>query len=158
MTDAADIVVIALGSRMRGDDAVGPTIAAALNGRLNGCRVIEGEQDAMAIVNAWSGAALAVIVDAATFGARPGTIHRIETGAQPLPKTLARCSSHGLGLAEAVQLGAALDRMPVRLVVYAIEAQTFQIGVPLSLEVAASTLQVAQDIEDEINALANDRM
>lgn len=150
MTGLKEVVVIALGSRFRGDDGVGPTVAERLNGRLAGCTIVEGRDDAMAIVSAWEGAALAVVVDAAVSGASPGTIHRSEVNAEPLPRDLARCSSHGLGLAEAVELGKVLGKLPGRLVIYAVEAKTFEPGAALSAEVTAAIGEVVLSVKAEV--------
>jgi hydrogenase maturation protease len=57
---------------------------------------------------------MAIIVDAAEPRAHPGAIHRLDLNTQPVPHDLARCSSHGLGLAEALELGKVLDQLPKR--------------------------------------------
>ncbi len=154
MTGPQNVVVIALGSRFRGDDGIGPSVVDRLNGRLDECTIVEGRDDAMAIVSAWEDAALAVVVDAAVSGVLPGTIHRLEVDTQPLPRELARCSSHGLGLAEAVDLGKVLGRLPTRLVIYAVEAGTLEPGAALSPEVSAAAGEVARHIEAEIASFA----
>src|SRR5262249_61450474 len=46
-------------------------------------------------------------------------------------------SSHGLGLADAIRLGWALDRMPGRLIVHAVEAGDLSQGAGLTPAVAA---------------------
>ncbi len=151
MCGPENVVVIALGSRFRGDDGVGSFVA----GRLDGCTIVEGRDDAMAIVSAWEGAALAVVVDAAVSGASPGTIHLLDVDEKPLPTDLARCSSHGLGLAEAVELGKVLGRLPARLVIYAVEAKTFEPGAALSREATAAARKIVRNVEAEIASLSN---
>lgn len=155
MSGVEKLVIIALGSRFRGDDAVGPMVADQLVGRFEGDSIVEGCDDALAIINAWTDAELAIIVDAAASGAPPGTIHRLEVDATPLPKDMARCSSHGLGLAEAVELGRVLGQLPARLIIYAVEAKTMEPGAALSDEVADAVQQVVRNIEAEITSLAN---
>lgn len=149
-------VVIALGNRFRGDDGVGPCVASHLRSSNKDLAVIEGHEDAMAIISAWTDASLAVIVDAAISGASPGTVHRIKVGAGPLRKRLASCSSHGVGLAEAVELGKVLGNLPDHLVVYAVEANTFEVGAGLSPDVEAAIGQVTREIETEIAAFASE--
>jgi hydrogenase maturation protease len=75
----------------------------------------------------------AVLVDAMTSGAAPGTIARLDAGDEPLPDTL-RCSSstHAVSLAEALDLARVLERLPSRLIVYAVEGQDFTTGAGLS--------------------------
>ncbi len=109
----------------------------------------------MALVSAWEDAALALVIDAAVSGASPGTVHRLEAGAQALPKDLARCSSHGLGLAEAVELGKALGRLPERLVIFAVEAATLEQGAAMSPQVAAAADEIASRVEAEMDSFTN---
>ena len=163
VSGAAKVVVIALGNRFRGDDGIGPIVAERLKnnvadrpgGRVDGCTIVEGKDDAMALVSAWENAALAVVIDAAVSGGAPGTIRRLEAGVQPLSKDVARCSSHGLGLAEAVELGKALGRRPGRLVIFAVEANTFEQGAAMSPQVAAAVEELVQNIEAEIASFGN---
>jgi len=146
------VAVIALGNRFRGDDGVGPLIADRLRAVSSGIAIVEGVDDSLAIINAWDDRALAVVVDAAASGAPPGTLHRRDLGRAPLPRELARCSSHGLGLAEAVELAGVLDRLPARLVIYAVEAADFTPGASLSPEVTAAadvaTRQIMAELTD----------
>ncbi len=142
-------MVIALGNRFRGDDAVGSLVADILRHRYPLCTVIDGVGDALDIIGAWENADLAVIVDATTTGKPPGTVLRIETGAGPLPKDLARCSSHGLGIAESVALSETMGLLPARLVIYAIEARTFEPGAAISPEVIEAAEDVALQIGSE---------
>ena len=146
--DGAAIIVFALGNPLRGDDGVGVEIGRKLTRRLpSGVLVHEGADDALALVTAWQDAAAAFIIDAAVSGARPGTVHRFEADGRPLPRDIARCSSHGLGLAEAMRLGQVLDRLPPRLICYAVEGLCFDHGAGLSREVQAA-------IDDLVDRLA----
>jgi hydrogenase maturation protease len=143
-------VIIALGSHGRGDDGVGLFVARLLSDKLAGCSIIRGQDDPMAILNAWQDAALAIIVDAAVSQSAPGTIHRLELDAAPLPRELARCSSHGVGLAEAVEIGRILGRMPERLIIYAVEADNFNHGVSMTKAVSAAAVEVSRRIEVDV--------
>ena len=85
-------------------------------------------------------------------GATVGTVRRFDVGSAPLPQGAFNfnISTHGLGLAEAVELARALDQLPDRCVVYAIEAASFQPGAPLSPPVAAAIAEVGNRVRDEI--------
>ena len=145
-------IVIALGSHGRGDDGVGLFVARLLSDKLTGCSIVRGQDDPMAILNTWQGAPLAVIVDAAVSQSTPGTIHRLELDAAPLPRELARCSSHGVGLAEAVEIGRILGRMPEKLIIYAVEADNFDPGVGMTKAVSAAAVEVSRRIEVDVAA------
>lgn len=49
----------------------------------------------------------------------------------PLPARLAGSSTHALGVAEAIELARALDRLPGRTIVYGIEGSSFSAGAAL---------------------------
>lgn len=144
------MVVLGLGNDLRGDDGIGLEISRRLMARDLDRLVVEQPEDALAILGAFEGAALVVVVDAAQGGAAPGTIHRLEIAERALTRDLGRCSSHGLGLAEALALGEALGRLPPRLVVYAIEGASFDHGSAFSTAVATVLDEVERRVLAEI--------
>ena len=79
-----------------------------------------------------------MVVDAAASGASPGTVHRFDARAAPLPAAHLRSSTHAFGVADAVELARALGRLPGRLDVYAIEGGDFSLGAGLTPPVAAA--------------------
>jgi hydrogenase maturation protease len=66
----------------------------------------------------------------------PGRVHRLVLD-HPATGLGGPVSSHGLGLADAIGLGRALDRMPGRLIVHAVEAGDLSQGAGLTPAVAA---------------------
>jgi hydrogenase maturation protease len=73
---AARVVVVGVGNPWRRDDGAGPAVAAAVRTRLDdGVVVLELDGEAARLVDAWHGADLAVVVDAACTGTIPGTVH-----------------------------------------------------------------------------------
>jgi hydrogenase maturation protease len=142
MTTGREPLLVGLGSPDRGDDAVGPAVARAVAALgLPGVRVVEHE-DPTALVDLWTGRALAVVVDAVCSGAAPGSLVVLETGTDDLrlPESAwaatGRGGTHGFGLAAAVELARALGRLPRRMVVVGVEATRFDHGEPLSEPVA----------------------
>ena len=149
------VLVVGLGSPDRGDDAVGPLVAAAVaratsQRGLVGVHVVEHEDptalidllDPASPAGAWSAA---VIIDAVRSGATPGTVSVLEVGpdGQDLACLGARldpgpAGTHGFGLAGAIELARALDRLPPRVVIVGIEAHDFGYGAPLAVAVRAS--------------------
>ena len=150
MSVVEGVVILALGNTFRGDDAVGPEVARRLRRRRLAGVTIEQPEDALAIIEACGNAALAIVVDAAVSGSPPGTIHRLGLGDRTVPKDLARCSIHGLGLAEALELAGILERLPARFLLYAIEGARFDHGSTLSPEVDAAVDEVVQWVLAEI--------
>jgi len=145
------IVIIALGNRFRGDDGIGSVVASSLREQLENCTFVEGQDDSLAIINAWENANLAVIIDASSPDKTPGNITRLEVDDQPLPRDMASCSSHGLGLAEAIELGRTLGKLPDQLVIYAIEAESFDHGTVLSPKVIDAAQIVTHEIKSDVS-------
>jgi len=115
--------VIAIGNALRSDDGVGPAVLARLRGRLPaGVRLSEIHGEPSALFEAWAGLDTAIVIDAVVTGQTPGTVHVLDASAGPLAARTAIASTHGLGLAEALELGRALHRLPARIVVVGIEA------------------------------------
>lgn len=137
-------LLIGLGNPDRGDDAVGLQVARRLAARgLPGVAVAEADGDLLALLDRWADAARVVVVDAAEPAGQPGRVHRLDPIAGPLPRELRLGSTHGFGLAEAVELARTLGRLPARLTIFAIEAACFEHGAALSAPVAASVAAAA---------------
>lgn len=137
--DAPRVLVMGLGNRNRGDDAIGLEVARRTRDMVPGhCSVIEVDGDPLASLDRWDGAELAVVIDAVSSGAAPGTIHRFDVSDRPLPGGLAGTSTHAFGLRELVELGRALGKLPGRMTVLAVEGRNFGMGSAMSPECLAS--------------------
>ncbi|MCS6912136.1 MAG: hydrogenase maturation protease [Myxococcales bacterium] len=144
-------ILIGIGNKDRGDDGIGPAVVERVARQAPAgtvVRVLGG--DAAGLLQAWEGAELAVVVDAAWSGRTPGTVHRLDATAAPLPASLGATSTHGLGLAQAVELARALGQLPPRLVVYAIEAASFAPGEGISPALASAVEEAAARIVAEL--------
>lgn len=145
------VVVIGLGNPFRRDDGVGVVAALTLGEwALPAIRVVTGISDSMRLLDAWAGAALAVVIDAAiTGGAPPGRVRRCEP--DELVAAPGRTSSHSLDLGRAVALGKVLDRMPDVLALFTIEIEDIGYGSGLSPAVAAAVPMVVAMAAAEIH-------
>lgn len=151
------VSVIGIGSRLRRDDAAGWAVVARLarpairRSLPPGTELHLCDGDPARIVSCWEGADLAVVADAArVVPARPGTVHRVHVGCRSPSSPPALSGTHGFGLADAVALARALDRLPRRLVVYAIEAGDTSFGTGLSLPVAGAVRSLAARIRRDL--------
>jgi len=131
--------VIGVGNPWRRDDAAGLVAAKKLGGR--------ELEDVAALVEALGEAEQAVVVDAVSSGAEPGTIHRFEAASEPLPERLFAASTHVLGVGEAVELARALGKLPARLSVYGIEGADFSAGEGLSPVVEQAVETVVAEVK-----------
>jgi hydrogenase maturation protease len=145
------VVVIGVGNEFRHDDGAGPAVLASLRDRVPpevDLVVTDGEPTRL--IEAWTGAGLAVVIDAVrAHPPRPGRVHRFVVD-RPMGGTPRAASSHGFGLDEAVSLALALDRMPGRLIVHAIEAADLTQGTGLTPQVAAAIGDVASAVLGDI--------
>jgi hydrogenase maturation protease len=145
------VIIIGIGNEFRRDDGAGPAVVGRLRDLAPpGARFVVTDGDPTRLVEAWTGAALAVVVDAVRAEpSRPGTVHRfvVDTPGAGPGRT---ASSHGFGLDDAIGLAVALDRMPGRLIVHAIEAGDLAQGLGLTPPVAAAVGAVASAVLDDL--------
>jgi hydrogenase maturation protease len=143
-------VVIGLGNPYRRDDGLGPVVVSLLADRkLPGVTLAGCDGEPTRLIELWTGAALAVVVDAVrTARTRPGRVHRLSAYHPAVRGGAATTSSHGIALGEAVDLARVLDRLPDRLLVFAVETDQVGFGVGLSPPVAEAAVQVAGEIAD----------
>lgn len=134
----AEWAVVGIGTADRGDDGVGLLVAE---------RVRELAPPAVSVVTVGSPLDLldvfddhpaVVVVDAVRTGAAPGAVSTALVGKDPLPTGSGAAGTHGMGLAEAVELARALDRLPARLVLVGVEVAGVETGAGLSPPVAAA--------------------
>ncbi|MEI6253765.1 MAG: hydrogenase maturation protease [Mycobacteriaceae bacterium] len=128
-------VVIGIGNSFRRDDGVGPAVAAELIAcDLGGVRVVTCATEPAALLDAWDGAALAVLVDA-VVGDEPGRVRRCSL--DDLADAV-QVSSHDLSVRQAYDLSRVLGRAPQSVVVVTVDAADTGHGQGLSPAVASA--------------------
>ena len=145
------VVVIGIGNAYRLDDGVGLAVADDIAEQaLPGIGVQSGIREPSALLDVWAGAELAIVVDATVSPiGEPGRIRRLTCDAVASARTT---SSHGLDVAQALELGNALHRNPFRVVIYTVDVVDTGYGVGLTPVVAASVTAVAAAIVAEVVA------
>jgi hydrogenase maturation protease len=137
-------LVVGAGNDYRGDDASGLAVARQIQkAGLAGVAIREETGDIGEVSERWADFPFVVLIDAARSGAAPGTIFRFDARRERIPHVFTtHVSSHGFGVAEAIALAEALDRLPATLIIYGIEGQNFAPGAALSpaVQSAVSTL------------------
>ena len=148
-------LIIGIGHPDRGDDAAGRIVAERLRERVPaGVAVIATDGEAGKVLDLFGDADVAIIVDAGLSGATPGTIHRLDAATAALPRPMFAMSSHAIGLVETIELARTLGTLPARCVVYAIEAERFDLGSGLSAPVAAAIDAVCTRVLGELQTEA----
>jgi hydrogenase maturation protease len=143
-----------MGNPDRGDDAAGRLVAQGLRTTLPPTiTVLEQSGDAADLVHILADYDTVIVADAVqTRVAEPGHLHRIDARAGPLPATFREVSTHGFGVAEAIELARALGQLPRTVVIYGIEADDFTPGREPSAAVAAGVERAIRAIVDELGA------
>jgi hydrogenase maturation protease len=144
---AKSVLIIGVGTAYRNDDAAGLIVAERLRALLpEGASVITHEGEGVSLMEQLADSEAAVVIDAMSSDAEPGTIRRFDASAQPLPAQTFRHSTHAFGIGQAIEMGRALGKLPRRLIVYGIEGQDFEAGTQLSPAVELSIETVARRV------------
>ena len=145
-------IVIGIGNPDRADDAAGRAVVRRLHGTLPPeVEIVEHDGEATSLLACLEGAEMAFLIDACASAAPAGTVRRFDVSVMPLPHGTFNLSTHGFGLAEAIELARALGQLPSRCIVYAIEAGSFEAGDPLSPPVAVAISDVGEQVRAEIS-------
>ncbi len=148
----ATTLVVGLGNPILGDDGVGWRVAERVRERFDDpdvavlCLSLGG----LSLVEHLAGYRRAVIVDAMTTGASPGTLHRFDAVAAADPGAQHTASVHDLSLATALALGRELGLdLPGEIVVVGVEAAPeFEFGEELSEAVARALPDMERAVRD----------
>lgn len=134
-------LIIGMGSADRRDDGVGPYVVERLCKR--GMPAITHAGDGAGLLELWEHLDVCVVVDAIAGRGQPGAVSVITDCDDPNFETTGFVrSTHRIGLAEAVALGRALGRLPVRLLIIGIAGADFGYGGYLSPMVARAADQL----------------
>ncbi|MCS6302120.1 MAG: hydrogenase maturation protease [Nitrospira sp.] len=149
----AAIRIIGLGNHLRGDDAVGLLAARRLRQKVgHRAEVIEAEMVGIGLMELMKDVSVVILVDAARSGLAPGTIHRLDASAGPIGGRIFPCSSHVIGILEALELARAVGALPATVILYGVEADNTEPGQQLSSAVAVALDQVVEQIVQECDA------
>jgi hydrogenase maturation protease len=150
-------VVIGVGNEFRRDDGIGPAVIARLydlqpgDADLSGVTLALSDGEPSRMIDLWTGADLAVVVDAVCDTGAPAG-HRYELAVDALTGAVhTAASSHGIGLGHTVELAQALGRMPARLVVLAVCGRDFGFGTGLSADVAAAVEPLVKRVREMVS-------
>jgi hydrogenase maturation protease len=144
-------LVLGIGNPDRGDDGAGIAVVRLLRRMLpEAVEVAEHAGEAASLLARFDGVAAAILVDACAGSGPAGRVWRFDVALAPLPRRAFGLSTHGFGLAEAIELARTLGRLPPCCIVYAIEGQSFATGAPLSSPVTTAVDDVARRIAAEL--------
>ncbi len=155
MNGGGSILIIGVGNEYRSDDGLGVCIARELARRVGpDVRCVEASGEGTSLIAAWRDVAHVFLVDAVSSKAPVGTLHRVDAVRDNIPKKMFASSSHQFGVAEAVAMSKELNQLPETLILYGIEAESFEPGVGLSELVVRSVPDLLHLIEHDLEVLA----
>ncbi len=149
---AAPTLVLALGNPLRGDDGAGPAVLERLAAcpLPDGVELIDGGLAGLETALHLQHRQRAIILDAADFGAAPGTWQRVSLDALHLAAPEGFPGLHAAGLREALLLGEALGILPPDVILYLIQPQQTGWGEGLSHDVRACLDPLCRAVESEL--------
>lgn len=136
------LVLIGVGHRDRADDGVGPAVVEALGRRFNDVLAIVREGDLAVLPLLWEPDDDVVIIDVIVSAGPIGEVSEIDPDHL---ESSSGMSTHGLNVADAVQLARRLDRMPARLRVFGIGGREFGYG-PISQDLSGRLDSIAVEL------------
>ncbi len=143
------MLIIGCGNRQRSDDGAGILVAERL--RELGIEAYMRTGEALELIEAWKGADDVIVVDTVVTGAPSGTV-QVWDGRHQLAPIRINTSTHGLGVAEAIELAYVLGHLPIRLRVYGIEGRRFELGAEISPQVQRAVAEVVGRIIADLSA------
>jgi hydrogenase maturation protease len=148
---AQHILVIGIGNAESGDDGVGLAVAERVSGLgLSKVDVAKHCGDACALMEAWEGYGNVILVDATRSGAMAGTVRSFDPRAMPPTGCAFGMSTHGFGVAWTLEFARALNRLPARCRVFAVEGERFDQRTGLSPAVKSALDEVLEQITAQI--------
>ncbi len=148
------MTVIGVGNRLRSDDAVGPMLIDALSMLPNhDLELVDAGSDAIGILEYLENRQKVIIVDACSMGRKPGSLVCFAASEAHLILDQDPMSLHGLGLAEALQMGESLQMFPEDLKIIGIEPDSIQFNGKLSQPVQRALKMAVEKVHNELHLI-----
>ena len=150
-------LILALGNRMRSDDGVAGEVMAGLSSRAcipASVDLLDGGNAGMKILSLIEGYDQVIIIDAADMGLKPGRWVRLTLNELLHHALIQRADNtlHGADLVDALMIGDAMQTLPRKISIYAIQPLDTHEGIGLSPEMRAYIPVICDSIMAEIGA------
>lgn len=132
-TGRAPILVLGVGNRLLGDDAVGLVLLERLAARIGtdpGVEFVDGGTQGLALLGCLEGRRAALILDAVVLGAPPGTVHSLLGPEDRLRHKSS--TAHESNVVELLAVASLLGQRPQTVALVGIEPQAVATGLALS--------------------------
>jgi hydrogenase maturation protease len=146
--------LIGVGNPFRGDDGVGHWVVRALEKFALPLRLRVSDGEISGLLDCFAGAERVILIDAVaaeTAGLEVGELIELDGEDPALLESGLRASTHAMGIAEAIAMARALDRLPEQLSVIGIASSDFDHGQGLSQPVAAAAERLVQRLRTQFS-------
>lgn len=146
------IHLFGLGNELRHDDGLGILLARALEEE--GClyaRIQILGMPGLELLNHWQGLGQVVLVDCLQ-GPAPGEIHWLNLLGEELEPQVFR-HAHGQGIAEAIRMGRALERLPKVCHLFGVAGEDFSLGQGLSPQIQKNFNHYKSELKKRLRSL-----
>ncbi|MFO1217268.1 MAG: hydrogenase maturation protease [Burkholderiaceae bacterium] len=146
------VLVLGLGNRLLGDDAAGPLAIDALAGSADAqrARLCDGGTLGLSLLPEIEDAAALIAVDAAAFGAAPGTVRVFQGEAMDVQLGGRKRSAHEVALFDLMATAALCGRLPQRRALVAVQPASTALGLALSNAVASAMPRLCEAVRELI--------
>ena len=150
MSDSKAVLVMGLGNRLLGDDAAGPLAVDALAAGERAGRAVflDGGTIGLALLPDIEDASAFIAVDAALFGARPGTVRVFEGAAMDAQLGGTKRSAHEVALCDLMGAAALNGRLPARRALVAVEPARTELALEPTPAVAAAIPRMCAAVDE----------
>ena len=149
------LTVIGVGSRLRGDDAIGPLVIDALSQLTHSqVELVDAGSDSLGILEYFEGREHVILIDACQMGKEAGCIVEFDPTQIDLILKDDPISLHGLGLAESLKMADSLNMLPNDLKIIGIEPESIQFSGSLSAPVQRALKMAVEIVEDKLNRVS----
>lgn len=106
------------------------------------------DRPSTSLLESMHGAKVLILIDAIKSGLPPGSIHQYEN--PQFENNINLSSTHGIGVIETLQLGAALNDLPQQIFLYGIEIDEIHYGNVISSSIYQGGLNLTDTITSKI--------
>lgn len=146
------ILVLGLGNALMTDDAFGYRMVEALQSRYrfpSEVAVLDGGTLGLDLLPRLEGIERLLVIDALEMGAEPGTVFRLE--GEEVPRAFAsKLSVHQMGLQDLLAVAELQGHLPNELVVWGVQPGSVDMGLELTVPVAAAIEEAIIGVVSEL--------
>lgn len=145
----SSVLVLGLGNRLLSDDAAGPlAVDALVQDDGGGVHYCDGGTIGLGLLPAIEDAGALIAIDAARFGAEPGTVRVFEGDAMDRQLGGRKASAHEVALADLMAAAALGGRLPARRALVAVEPASTALGLAPTAPVQAALPRLCDAVRD----------